>query len=405
MKHLDEGTLQAWLDMPRSGLEPSEVAEIVGHLDSCAECKGRLEVLGASDERVHALLAEGVDRGLTPPPFQAIVARAEELRGASDGSEAPVPGRADRGVRWRLQRMAWAASIVVAIGVGWMTNEIYRGGPPPAAELRAPAPDASDASDAPDAVGVEVGRQEEELAPEPAAEPPADADARASSAQPTVSGVVRSDDGQPLPAAQVYVDGSDVGVLSRDDGAYTLPVPPDAVDSSGVSIVAQRIGYRPETMEVAVAGDGQAVADFNLREEALVLDAVVVTGAAGAAQRRAIGNTVDSDEEASPTWAEASLAAAEQALGRAPFTVPGRPVLSVEIGEMAGGAQLVRVRQDSGEGTAVLTLVQGLDEPTRGTWPVPSEGVIASVRRDGLLVTGTSPLSDDALTRLLAELR
>jgi len=38
MQHLDEGLLQAWLDHPRSGLEPSEVAEIERHLASCSAC-------------------------------------------------------------------------------------------------------------------------------------------------------------------------------------------------------------------------------------------------------------------------------------------------------------------------------------------------------------------------------
>lgn len=134
MKHLDEATLQAWLDMPRSGLEPSEIAEIEGHLATCAACSAQLHTLRGSDALVRELLADGVDHDAERPPFEEVVARARTQRGMGQGHA-------------RMQRMAWAASIVVAIGVGWMTNELYRGAPPPES-LRAPtAPSAASAAD------------------------------------------------------------------------------------------------------------------------------------------------------------------------------------------------------------------------------------------------------------------
>ena len=143
MKHLGEGTLQAWLDMPRSGLQPSEVAEIEGHLESCEACREALAALGSLDDRAEALLVGGLDPAFEAPPFDDVVARAETLATGGDTWTAPRPGRGRGGLpQWRLQRMAWAASIVVAIGVGWMTNEIYRGAPMP--ELRAPVSQAAE---------------------------------------------------------------------------------------------------------------------------------------------------------------------------------------------------------------------------------------------------------------------
>jgi TonB-dependent SusC/RagA subfamily outer membrane receptor len=53
-----------------------------------------------------------------------------------------------------------------------------------------------------------------------------------------------------------------------------------------------RIGYSPSTQEVTVTAGESVVVDFILAEQALALDEIVVTGTAGAARRREVGNSI-----------------------------------------------------------------------------------------------------------------
>ena len=94
--------------------------------------------------------------------------------------------------------------------------------------------------------------------------------------------------GQPLGAIQVFISDLDQGVLTQQNGRYLMV----GIPAGAHSITVQRIGYATQTQEVTV-GDGQTVVtDFGLVEEALRLDAVIVTGTAGGQRRRAIGNVV-----------------------------------------------------------------------------------------------------------------
>ncbi len=137
MPHLDEGTLQAWLDRDRSGLGPEERARIEAHLEGCEACARSLEELEGSTARVEALLGVAPAAGEIPP-FEAVRARA--------AGEAAPAGRARR--RWRPT--AWAASVAVALGVGWMANEMIRtGGAGPTAVSEPVAREMADSGAAP----------------------------------------------------------------------------------------------------------------------------------------------------------------------------------------------------------------------------------------------------------------
>ncbi|NNF38580.1 MAG: hypothetical protein HKN71_07925, partial [Gemmatimonadetes bacterium] len=128
MKHLDEGTLQAWLDGRRSGLEQAELDAIGRHVDDCDVCTERVAALRASTERAASLLDTGAAVG--PPPFAAVQARAASAEGGSEegGSDArPASARPTAGrPRWRWQSASWAASVAVALGAGWLANDLYR---------------------------------------------------------------------------------------------------------------------------------------------------------------------------------------------------------------------------------------------------------------------------------------
>jgi hypothetical protein len=103
MSHVDEGTLHAYLD----GELPSTDRSILdAHLAQCEPCRARLADERALRERASALLgaARPVERPL--PPF-------EELR--------RVPRRSP----WRVRTsFAWAASIVLALGLGYYLSEL-----------------------------------------------------------------------------------------------------------------------------------------------------------------------------------------------------------------------------------------------------------------------------------------
>lgn len=104
-----------------------------------------------------------------------------------------------------------------------------------------------------------------------------------------ITGVVRdAQSGAPLSEVQVYLAGLQLGSLSRANGRYAIL----NVAPGEYQVTAQRIGYGTATESVTV-GAGQTVeVDFALSTEALGLDEIVVTGTAGAARRREIGNSI-----------------------------------------------------------------------------------------------------------------
>ncbi len=112
----------------------------------------------------------------------------------------------------------------------------------------------------------------------------------------TVTGSVRSaTNGQPVAGAQVSIPALNVGIVANNVGRYVLQNVPAGTHTVEVTY----IGYGLETAEVTVSAGGAAVQDFAMRSEAIGLEGVVVTGTAGAARRREIGNSINQlNEEA-----------------------------------------------------------------------------------------------------------
>jgi TonB-linked SusC/RagA family outer membrane protein len=104
-----------------------------------------------------------------------------------------------------------------------------------------------------------------------------------------ITGVVRNaTNGQPLAGAQVGIPALNTGIQANNVGRYVLQNVP-----AGTHTVEVRfIGYGTVTAEVVVPADGAVIQDFEMRSEAISLEGVVVTGTAGAARRREIGNSV-----------------------------------------------------------------------------------------------------------------
>jgi TonB-linked SusC/RagA family outer membrane protein len=104
-----------------------------------------------------------------------------------------------------------------------------------------------------------------------------------------ITGVVTdAQSGAPIAEVQVYIAGLGIGSLTRANGRFVmLNVPAGTHD-----LRAERIGFATQTQTITVAADGTAVADFQLATQSLGLDEIVVTGTAGAARRREIGNSI-----------------------------------------------------------------------------------------------------------------
>jgi TonB-linked SusC/RagA family outer membrane protein len=102
--------------------------------------------------------------------------------------------------------------------------------------------------------------------------------------------VTDAQSGDPIPGAQVVVQGTSTGAATASDGTFTISNVP-----TGEQVIEARfVGYRTETETVTIA-DGETVTlDFSLRSSAIDLDEVVVTGAGGPVEKKRVGNTLAS---------------------------------------------------------------------------------------------------------------
>ncbi|MBI4540890.1 MAG: SusC/RagA family TonB-linked outer membrane protein [Gemmatimonadetes bacterium] len=101
-----------------------------------------------------------------------------------------------------------------------------------------------------------------------------------------VAGIVVDDrSGQAVAGAQVVVAGAEQGTITDSRGRFRI----QGVRGTEVMLQVVMIGYR--TLEQAVRV-GDASVRLAITEAAIELNEIVVTGTAGAVQKRAIGNTV-----------------------------------------------------------------------------------------------------------------
>jgi hypothetical protein len=421
MQHLDEGILQAWLDRARSGLDRSKTAEIERHLAACDACAARAEALAASNFRAHGLLSLGRDQYAPRVSYEDVAKRAQVSR-------TPV--------RTRLRRVrgTWAASIIGALAVGWMSNDLVEARAAadeqvlevvpvdapatPATELaQTPVAETAPAAVASSETGVSVAAaptstqgtaltnaRSSAPATSVVAVPAALTSAAASMSDPNglvVRGSVEDEGGRPVPSAQVFVAALEVGVLTQPDGRYDLRLPAEA-DSFEVTV--QRIGFRQQTRAISGREGDYVDADFRLREEALALDEIVVMGESDGGQTRSANLMT---RRATPfVWRPLPSIAAEGYVGSDLWTLPDLDVLTLDIayGDNPNETHVARVRQNLGGGLT-LTIVQGRTDGRRATWPIQSEGAVLSTWRGEMLITATAPVATDSLRVLLGQLR
>jgi len=90
----------------------------------------------------------------------------------------------------------------------------------------------------------------------------------------SIAGKVVDEHGAPVTSAQVFVDKTTLGVLTRGDGSYVIGNVP-----AGAHLLRTRlISFRPESATVTVAAGQRVAQDFTLHQDPLQLQAIVVTG-------------------------------------------------------------------------------------------------------------------------------
>lgn len=345
MQHLDDGRLQEWVDRARSGLGAHEQDAIQRHLAECGDCAGRVAHLAELDRHTRALLSSGMPT-YEPPDFAGVSRRAH---GLADGHR-----------RRRLMRGGgWAASVAIALGVGWAANEMARGGPlangdrptpsstpraetpvrpasPLAADRSAEAPPADERSGGERAIprrAEPIGAQEPAVVADATATPPSIGPATrvdpielldiavpapteprlpvalgpesagvevtpiTRSGPRVVRGRVTDVSGSPVEAAQVFVEGTPIGALTNTDGEFRLLLgdAASAAEAQPLTLMVQRIGYSQVSRDLTGVRGDTTLVDVRLSEQALSLDQIVVTGTAAGERTQARRGAVEGD--------------------------------------------------------------------------------------------------------------
>jgi hypothetical protein len=218
MSHVDDGELTAYADGAYPANDP-EALRIAAHLSTCGNCRTRLEQSHELRDRAAAILAYAVPADVAAPSFATLQAQA-------------VTPRRTRG---RTFPLAWAASIVMAIGLGWFTRDA----------LRPPAPRMADMvvqSDAPVAPpSIEAREEAVTEQPAPATTQSARGDNRARD--------------MTANRAEKQVAGGGTGAVANTGAApppSAAPLPSAPPPQAAVSELAQQ---RLELAEVVLTGE------------------------------------------------------------------------------------------------------------------------------------------------------
>ncbi len=366
MSHVDDGTLHAYLD---GELSPVESQDVEAHIAQCSGCRDRLE-----EER-------------------ALIARADELLGLAappDRATPPFrPGDREPPVRlwWRVRLpLAWAATVVLALGAGMYfgpgalrreqpaadqrTSDLAAGRalPPVAAPetvvTHGAAPLAVRRTRAPAAPTSVVVERKSVAKDKYTGEVVADGASAADAARPETVVALRARDelaagalkqsvaprpapapapaAFPLPAAQERA-----AAVARMVGPYALTGPPLTLDSARALVDtdpyavpdlpvrgiyrARLIGFSAVVVVEQALDSSTAIDVITGRQAPLSLQAVVVTGAARADTENAAERALRGRAAAAPDSIAAAERKPEAAPARARGAAANRPVTALVV--------------------------------------------------------------------------
>ena len=158
----------------------------------------------------------------------------------------------------------------------------------------------------------------------------------------SIVGVV-TDGNEPLVGANIVVEGTDLGTVSDDTGAYTVDI-----DPGNHTITASFIGYSSVTQEVTV-GENNVNADFTLVIDALAMSALEVLASRADEKTPVAYTTVDK--------AEMEMRLGSQDLPMALNTTP-----SVYATQQGGGAGDARINVRGFNQRNVAVMINGVPQ-------------------------------------------
>lgn len=163
----------------------------------------------------------------------------------------------------------------------------------------------------------------------------------------TITGRVSAATGEALPNSNVYLVGTTLGAVSKDDGSYVLLVPSDRVTGGPATLRVRRIGYRDATAAITLTA-GRQTHDFVLTAAPTQLEGVVVT---------ALG--IERDKR--------SLGVAQQTIAPAELTEAREPnVVNALSGKVAG----VQITNDGPPGGSARIVIRGANSVAGNNQPL-----------------------------------
>lgn len=332
MSHATEGDFHAYLDGALAAYDPEAAERLVSHLGRCADCRARLEAERTVRDRAGELLGVALP-AVEVPAFESVAGAAGR------------PGRGGR--RLSVERFAWAAGILVALGAGWMGNALLRSEPGLRLDTVASTPMADDAAGAPG----------EELAARIRPETPATEGQVAAVSPGDVAGPAES-------GADDRVGSGAVGTAEQDANASR-----DRLSTAPTDVVAK--AARADLADPATVEGVESLQAVRQAAQERVLDAPAVTAPARELVDESAGRFGD---EAG--WVEVDEETATLSLGRPPLRHPDLPVVRIDVSDTPGSAH-VRVVQRLPDGELLevlqqrLPVGQALDEDLKGE-PAPA---------------------------------
>ena len=312
MRHITDGELHAYLDAALDQLPGGRGGEVRDHLDACPTCKERLQDEEEIRSQATELLASTIPPEVELPSFEELRARAEAANSVAVEAEEETPVR----IRSPLRGMplAWAATVVLAIGVGWMGGEVWRSDSPP--NYGPPQP------------------------PSPGLRP---AVTRGTTDEVAAEGF----SGEELEEAGANASQALLGALEAPDAAASEGDAPEGDTPVGGALARQGAPSAPEPEAVRLEAARRVSETVEAREKSVLQE----SPSAGVRADRVVSPPVMTTSRAEPaanpmeTEADAFLLTDAVADAERSMAVPGLEVLTVEWEEWIPGERALHIRQ------------------------------------------------------------
>jgi len=171
--------------------------------------------------------------------------------------------------------------------------------------------------------------------------------------------IVAATTGQPINGAQVTIEGTNLGGLTNVNGRFLIT----RVPAGTYTVTVINVGYGSQSQEITVTAGGTARADFRLDVSAIDLDEIVVTGTAGAVERRKVGVALASVDVSAIAEVNPSAGFGQVLEGR----IPGVRSIGT-VGGVGAGRQLqIRGTDSFSLGQRPVIYIDGVRVDSRGT--------------------------------------